>query len=475
MTRRTGRFAAVALATALAGCSLSPDYKAPEMATPQRYDSPVADAGAWPSTEWWQGFGSNELNSLIAQAQLNSTNLKAAVARIRQAQAQAQIAGAALYPSLGASGSAGRSHAARSSSASSTSASPRATTTYEASLTAAYQVDLFGTNNANADAAETRIESSLYDRETVALTLMSDVATTYFQILSLRERRRLAEETLENSASILELLEQRRLAGTISDLEVAQQRSAVASQRASIPALLLAERQSIDALAVLLGRFPQGFDVASRSFDGLNLTPVASGLPSELLRRRPDIRKAEADLRAGNFDIGAARGARYPVLELTYDRGTTARKLSGLFDPGTFFYTVAASLVTPIFEGGRLEGQEFLTLARFEELAELYKTTVFGAFRDVEDALSAVEQNASQYGFNREAYEQAREAYRLADLRFRVGTVDFLTVLEAQRSVFQSADSLAVTELSRFNALVSLYKALGGGWDGTLPAAPAPR
>jgi NodT family efflux transporter outer membrane factor (OMF) lipoprotein len=439
-----------------------PDYHRPEAPVPQRWDA-AGEPAVWPDPEWWRSFASRELDGLIVQAIADNRNLRAAVARIRQAEAQARIAGADLYPSLSAGGAASRTK--RASSNLGTTSRP-GFTTYQASLTASYQLDLFGENSATAAAAETRLESSLYDRQTVALTLLSDIANTYFQVLTARERRRLAEETLDNAESILELLEQRQGAGTVSDLEVAQQRSAVATQRAALPALLLSERLSLNALAVLLGRPPEGLAVETRSLADIRLPPVVAGLPSALLERRPDLRKAEADLRAANFDIGTARAARFPSVQLTADGGTVSGALSGLFGPGTFFYTLTSSLTAPIFAGGRLEGQEELNRARFAELIETYQQAILAAFQDVEDALSTAEQNGRQYGFSREAYEQARAAYRLADLRFRVGTVDFLTVLEAQRTVFQAADALVQADAARYNAIVGVYRALGGGWDG---------
>lgn len=450
------RLTAVLAAALLGACTMVPDYQPPQAPTPRHWEAGGDAAAVWPDPAWWEGFGSRELDGFIRQAIADNRNLRAAVARIRQAQAQARIAGADLYPWLSAGGSGGRSK----------SASSRGETSLEASLAASYEVDLFGRAGADAAAAETRVEASIHDRQTVALTLLADVATTYFQVITARERRRLAEESLANTESILALLEERQRAGTISDLEVAQQRSAVASVRASLPALQLSERLSLNALAVLLGRPPEGFVLETRSLEDIRLPPIAAGLPSGLLERRPDLRRAEADLRAANFDVGAARAARFPSLVLTAEGGTVSGALSGLFASGSFFYALAASLAAPIFEGGRLQGQEELDRARFDELIEAYQQAILAAFQDVENALSTAEQNGRQYVFNREAYEQAREAFRLADLRFRVGTVDFLTVLEAQRSVFQTADALAQIDAARYNALVGVYRALGGGWDG---------
>ena len=458
--------------TLLGACSLGPAYEKPQVETPARFDAgAAASADVWPDREWWRGFGSRELDALIAQGVDGNRNLRAAVARIRQAEAQARIAGADLYPSLSAGLSDSRAKRAQTNPSSTTSRGGTGVTTWTGSLTASYQVDLFGENSATADAALTRLESSRFDRETVALTLVSDIASTYFQVLAVRERRRLSEETLANAESILELLVQRQRAGTVSDLEVAQQRAAVATQRAALPALLLSERQSLNALAVLLGRPPEQFGIETRTLADMRLPPVVAGLPSGLLERRPDLRKAESDLRAANFDIAAARAARFPSIALTADGGTVSGALSGLFGPGSFFYTLTASLTAPIFQGGRLQGQEDLSRARFEELIETYTQAVLAAFQDAENALSAVEQNGEQYNFSRAAYDQAREAYRLADVRFRVGTTDFLTLLEAQRSVFQAADAVAQAEAARYSALVGVYKALGGGWDGRTLAA----
>lgn len=462
---RLSCLAAVAL---LGACSMIPDYRKPETPTVARFEAAPAEAdGRWPDRDWWRGFGSHELDTLMAQAIEGNRNLRAAVARIRQAEAQARIAGADLYPAISAGGTASRTKRAQQNPSSTSTRGGSGFTTYQGTLTASYQVDLFGENTATAAAAETRLESSQYDRQTVALTLVSSVATTYFQVLALRERRRLAEEQIANAESVLELLEQRQTAGTTSNLEVAQQRGAVATARATLPALFLAERQSVNALAVLLGRAPEGFGVETRTLADMRLPPVVAGLPSALLERRPDLRKAEADLRAANFDIGAARAARFPSLALTAEGGTVSGALSSLLGPGSMFYTLTASLAAPIFQGGRLQGQEELTRARLEELIETYGQAVLAAFEDSENALTAVEQNGRQFAFNRVAYEQAREAYRLADVRFRVGTTDFLNLLEAQRAVFQAADALAQADAARFSALVGVYRALGGGWDGS--------
>jgi multidrug efflux system outer membrane protein len=459
----TRPLAVLCAATLLSACSLGPLYQAPETAMPAEWQTRVEGVGVWPDRRWWEGFRSVELDRVISDAITGNRDLSAAVQRIRQAEAQVRIAGAALAPALAGDAGAGRSWTQRGSAAGGGSAS---SSTYQAGLTANYQVDLFGGTAATAAAANAGLDASRFDRETVAITLRADVATTYFRLLSLRDRVRIAEETLELALDVLQLLERQRESGLSSDLETSQQRSAVAAQRGSIETLRLSERQTLDALAVLVGRAPQGFDVSGRSLGDLSLPPIAAGLPSDLLQRRPDIRKAEADLRAANLNVVAARAARFPSLNLNARSTLQAASLSAVVDGATLVSSIAGSLTAPIFDAGRLKSQEELSAARFQELAERYQGAILAALRDTEDALAATDASGRQYDLARIAYEQAREAYRIIDARFRAGTITFLNVLDAQRTVFQSSDALAQASLARYVGLVGLYKALGGGWEG---------
>lgn len=465
--------AAAVLMMTVSACSMVPDYFKPTVETPRSWDSRQDALNVWPDAQWWTGFGSPELNRLIAEAQANNTDLRVAMARIRQAEAQAKISGANLYPTLGTDAGASRTRQGRQASTSTTTTTSTSSrgdvirNSFSGNLTAGYQVDLFGGNDATADAALTRLESSRYNRETVAITLYADIASTYFQLLSLRDRIRLASETLGVAQGILDLLETQRANGAITDYEVAQQRSNVATQRATLAGLEQNERTTLDALAVLLGRPPQGFVVQGNTLAAIALPPVTAGLPSELLLRRPDIRAAEANLRAANFDIGAARAARFPSLDLTGRIGTQAGSTGALFDPGTMIYSMAASLTAPIFQGGRLEGGEELSRAQKLELEETYRASILTAFRDTEDALGATVNTGRQYGFASEAFNQANDAYRIVEARYRAGTVGFLDLLDAQRSVFTANDTMVQAALGRYSANVSLYKALGGGWDGS--------
>lgn len=461
MKRRTAVLSLL-LAPTLGGCSLWDEWTKPEVAQPANWQSTADGAGVWPDTAWWRNFASPELDQLMGEASAGNLDLRVAVARVRQALANARIAGAGVYPTLDADGSAART--TRFGSTRTTT-----TTNFQAGLSVGYEVDLFGRIHATESAALSRLEASRYDQEALALTVSANVALAYFQLLALRERIALATESLNTSRRLLLLLDEQRRIGTTSDLEVAQQRVSVAQQSAAIPALRQVERQTLSTLALLLGRLPQNFEVAGQRLSALTTPPVMGGIPSELLLRRPDVRGAEADLKAAHLDIAAARAARFPRIQLTVDGGTASTALSGLFGPGSFLLTLVGGLTAPIFEGGRLRAQQALSQARYEELMETYRAATLSAFRDVENALSGATLYRQQLAAAREARAQSREAYRLAELRFRAGTVDFLTVLDAQRSIISTDDAVVQAQLSQLAALVDLYKALGGGWDGKLP------
>lgn len=439
----------------------------------QSFDAATPAAPA-PDKAWWSRFGNAELTDLVAAARANNHDLKATVARILQAEAQAFAAQGALLPSVDAGFSASRNERQGQTldSDGNVVGATSVSTSYGANLRASYQLDIFGQQRNSVASARQRFESSLYDGLTVEITLVSNVITTYLQVLSARERLDLAERRLKNAETILQLLETQRRVGAISDLELAQQRSAIASQRASIPGLRLSERQSLNALAVLVGRAPEGFSVAGRSLADVSLPQVGAGIPSDLLERRPDLRAAESDLKAANFDVATAKAARLPSFSLTAQGGSSSNLISELLSPGTFFWSLGGSAAQTLFAGGRLYNQERGAKANYRAVLETYHQTVLSALRDTENALTAVSENSRQYVLAQEAYEQAEYAYKLAELRYRAGAEPFQTMLTAQNSVFQTQESLVQSGLTRFTAVIGLTQALGGGWDGATPEPP---
>jgi NodT family efflux transporter outer membrane factor (OMF) lipoprotein len=450
-----------------AGCSIGPDYARPPTAAPDQWKLAEPQAPvAWPAEDWWRGFRSPALDSYIALAQRNNYDIGAAASRVLQADAQVRIAGAALLPQVDANANVSRQRFGREIGGQSVTTY---TTRYSASVAASYEVDFWGRNRATRASAEALAVASRFDRETVAITVLANVALTYFQALEALDRLAIARENLANAERVMALVEARAAAGAASALEIAQQRAVVAAQRATIPTFEQQVQLSENALAILLGQPPSAVRIAAGSLDDIALPEVSPGLPSELLTRRPDIGRAEVQLVAANADIKAARAAFFPSIPLTANYGYESLALSSLFTPTSLFYGAVASLTQPIFTGGRLTGQTELTEARYEELALFYRQAVISAFADVEDALATSRQSTAQQRLQEDAVAQAQIAFDLADARYRAGAVDLLVVLDAQRTLFQARDLLAQVKSARLQSVVTLFRALGGGWQGALP------
>src|SRR5579863_5648456 len=339
-------------AALLAACSLGPRYHKPDVAPPDHWVTASDPAAVqWPSTDWWHGFNSSDLDALISEAQRSNDDLRAAVARVQQADAQRRIAAAPLFPALDVSAQATRARAPVPPNGAYLTGD-----TYNPLLTASYQLDFFGKNRALLAAATATAHASRYDRTTVELTVLAGVATTYFQALELRDRLGVADSNLANASQVLRGLELEERAGIATALDVAQQRTVVATVNASIPPLREQLRQSLDALAILVGSTPEAIDVTSGGLDKVSQPVVRPGLPSELLTRRPDVAAAEAQLIAANADIAAARAAIFPTISLTADGGYESAALSTLLTPASRVWSLGAGLTQPIFHGGALLG-----------------------------------------------------------------------------------------------------------------------
>ncbi len=422
-----------------------------------------ADA-ALPSVVWWRGFGSKQLTDLIEESLTSNLDIAAAVARIVQADAQARISGAPLLPAVDLNGSAVRSRSSQSTG-SGGGASER--NSFSASLSASYEIDFWGKNRATLRAAEELAAASRFDREVIALTTVVTVANTYFQVLSAQDRLRFGRDNIAAALRVYNLIDERFKVGTASALDTAQQESVVNSQRAQLPPLEQAFRQSIATLAVLIGRTPEHVAIRGGSMDQIALPPVTPGLPSDLLGQRPDIRDAEAQLASANANVEAARAAFFPSITLTGDGGYQSNALRILFRPESAFFNLAAGLTQPIFDGLRLQGLLDLQRGRQDELLQNYRRAVINGFADVERALIAVQQTALRERLQREVVRSSRRAFEISETRLREGAVDLITVLNTQLSLFQAQDNLAQAQLARAQAVVSLFQALGGGW--TMP------
>jgi multidrug efflux system outer membrane protein len=447
--------------TGLAGCNLGPYYHRPDIPPPATWvTASDPSAPAWPAGDWWRGFASADLDALIAQAQHANDDLRAAIARVHQADAQRRIAGAPLLPAANLAATATR---ARSPVPGSTQFMTG--NDFNPLLSASYELDFWGKNRAALAAATASARASRYDRTTVELGVMAAVAGTYFQALELRDRLGVAQANLDNAQKILHGLQLEQSAGIATALDVAQQETVVATVDASIPPLQQQLRQSIDALAILVGSTPEGLEVTHGSLDDLGEPPVRPGLPSELLTRRPDVAAAEAQLIAANANIAAARAAFFPTISLTADGGYESAALANLLTPANRVWSLTAGATQPIFQGGALAGQYQLAKGRYEELLADYHKAVLSALANVEDALIAVQQTTAQVERQQQAASTAQRAYAFAQKQMRAGTINVLTLLNTEIALFSARDALAQAKYARLQALVSLYQALGGGWQ----------
>jgi outer membrane protein, multidrug efflux system len=299
----------------------------------------------------------------------------------------------------------------------------------------------------------------------VALAVVTSVASTYFQLLSGQDRLRVAERNLRDAERVLGAFRARLAAGTASALDVSQQEALVAGQRATIPNLRNAIEQQRIALGILVGLPPERLEVAGGSLDKLPLPMVAPGLPAELLARRPDIAFAEAQLRAENADIRAARAAFYPDISLTASGGLTSAALSMITGPGTLVAQLSAALTQAIFDNGLRRGQLEQAQGRYAELLADYRKSVLQAFTDVEQALTALRYTGEQEALERQAIAVAQRSADIARAQLQAGTIDIITSLNTQQTLFSDLELLTQIRLARFQALLNLYKALGGGFS----------
>ncbi len=457
-----------ALALAVSACSTPPPEPLKEGDVPPAFTAPTtpetANAPLWPAADWWTGLNAPELPPLEETARTENLDLLAAAARVLEAQAQTGIAGSALFPSLSAT-----ANAQRSGTNAKGVPGGNSHNTFGVGAEASYEVDLWGLNRDQLEAAEQSELAARYAQQTVALTITADVADTYLDVLALRQRITIAKSNIDAARRILTITEAKVTNGVSSNLELAQQRALVAGEEAAVPALEEQEREARYALAILLGRAPEGFDVTAVNLNGIVAPTVRAGVPATLLERRPDIAQAEAALLSQHANLDAARAAFLPQINLTGN-------ITQLFNPSSLAWSIGASLLQAVFDGGRLSAESDLERARQTELLVGYRKAVFSALSDVESSTGQVASLTAQERYVSEQETNAAEAYRIAELQYREGVTDLLNVLQTQQTLFNAQDQLVQIRLARLQAGISLYRALGGGWTvATDPNAPPDR
>ncbi len=420
---------------------------------------------------WWGAFQSPVLERLIAEAQDGSTELRVAYERVRQAEIALRQSGASRWPSVNA-------NAGSSSSRSETGGVETTRESSNVGVSISYEVDLWGRIADGVRAGQASLRASQHDWQAARLSLLAGVATQYFQWLGLSERVALAQSNLANAERLLTIVESRYRNGVATPLEVSQQRSTILSQRVSLLNLRQQQAQTATALALLLGRMPQDYtpdlnnaaNDAAGDFAALRMPELAPGLPSALLTRRPDLAAAEAQLAAADANVDAARAALLPTVSLSASGGSSSAALFSLADP-TRSVSLGLSLAQSIFDGGSRRAQIRLSESQRVVLIENYGLAVRSAVKEVGDALGQAAYSQQQEDLQRELVSQAKASLRLAELRYREGTGDLMSLLDAQRSLYSAQDSLSTQRLARLVAVLDLYKALGGDW--AVPAVPA--
>ena len=440
----------LSLVLAIAGCASVRDTSAPSpaVALPDAYETDVTAGADLPALElWWAGFGDETLDDLVATALTQNRSLEAGIASVVSARAAVTVANAQSLPSL--SGSA--------------STSVNSETGFDdisksARLSASYQLDLFGGVAASQDAARAGLESAEYAQRALELSVASDLATNYFDLQVARKQLEVANENLAIAERIFDIVQVRYEAGEISGFDLASQEATLANSRAQIPQI---EQQILSletAIAILVGETPQNFRVEDVDLYEAMLPVPEAGLPSELLTRRPDLLQAEADLRAGQANVQAARAAMLPSIDL--GAGVTTL-LTSLSDPTA---SLSAALSQTIFSGGSLEAQLESAKARRAALLANYEQAILTSLRDVDVALSAINTSAMREEQVQIALVASRKALDSAELRYRVGTDDLTSLLSAQQTYYSSTQSALEARRDRLAASIDLYVALGGGY-----------
>ncbi|ALK96549.1 RND transporter [Massilia sp. WF1] len=444
----------------LAGCAVGPDYKRPAVDAPQAFRFHDKEAGAIANTAWWRQFQDPVLDQLIAEALRENKDVKIAAARIDLFLGQYASTRSLLLPQVGANlnGSRGRVPAGTAGSV----IAP-VQDQYEASLSANWELDLFGRRRRETEAARAQVLASEEGRRATVLTLVSSVASSYITLRELERELQIAKDTATSRENSFKLFTDRFEGGTVSELELAQTQSLYEASLVEIPRLEALIGQQEDALSILLGRNP-GPIRASHPLAGLALPPVPAGLPSELLERRPDLRQAEQQLVAANALIGAARAQYFPTISLTGLLGYISKDFSQLFQGSTkvWSYGVAASM--PIFTGGGIAGQVQQAEAQQQEALLNYQKAIQVSFQEVSDALVSHAKSRDQLGFLDREVRTLRNYLELARLRYDEGYTSYIEVLDAERSLFAAEVAYTQTQSQVYTSLVNLYKAMGGGW-----------
>jgi NodT family efflux transporter outer membrane factor (OMF) lipoprotein len=459
--------AAASGALLLSGCTVGPNYHRPQIAVPDQFRNAPAAAGtsSIADTKWFDLFQDDALKQLLTTALANNFDLRIAAERVLEARAQYHITRGELLPTLEAQG---QFTATRSSSVGSFNFIPAGTnlsTSYtQAELSLNWEIDLWGRIRRLTESARAQYLASEEARNGVTISLISDVMNTYFALREADLELEIARQTQDIATHNLELITLRHDRGAANGLDVTQAEQFLYTATSEIPSVERSIGQSEDALNLLLGSVPNEVPRGKKLDEITSVPELPAGLPSSLLERRPDIRQAEENLIAANAQIGAARALFFPQLSLTGTYGSQSRALTSLFTGPAALASIGPSVTLPIFRPGLRAGVQ-LAEAQKREILATYQKTIYGALREVSDALIAHDRTREQRAQEEKLVGTLSESVRLSTLRYRGGLDSYLQVLDAERNLFGGQLTLAQLRLLELQSVVQLYRALGGGWQ----------
>ena len=476
-------FSLAAAGLLLAGCMQGKDYQRPLVKAPDSWshlstiDDPALSPDQLPEIEWWKTFRNDELSELIERALQQNHDIKRALARVMEGRASIMSATAGLYPHMNLSSSytnlaiskntlAGLGLATGRQPSPQLFATPGTTfDLWNGSMDLRWEVDFWGRVRRGREAAEADARAIEEDARAVSLSLIADVGQSYFRIRELDEQLNIAIRTLALRQESLEIIQKRTSAGLASDLDVTRTKVLAAEAAGLIPDLERIRAIESHRLEVLTGMSIGSLNLQRTPLRSVVTQPdIPIGLPSQLLERRPDILQAEATLAASNARIGQARAYFFPTLFITGQGGLQSAEFTNWFTGNSFNYSIGPSVILPIFQGGtnlaRLDQAE----SRYQQMLETYHQTILQAFKEVADLLTSLNARKEQLARQREQLSAAQAAVQLAEIRYRSGLVNYLDVLEAQRTVLAAETQVVLTERARLTDMVGLFKALGGGW-----------
>jgi len=474
------RSAVLAGTAGIAGCAVGPDYHAAPGTSPAAWNSPVAQGlsdRAPPPKSWWASFNDSELDSLIGRAVQANLDLRVAEARMRQARAIRGGSAADFAPVVDASASAARARQSKNQPLLGALPLPPdfsfEYSVYQVGFDASWEIDLFGGKRRALEAATSDWQGAIEARNDALVSLSAEVARNYVELRGAQRRLGIARRNLDLQREALDLTRARLQGGMDTDLDVSRTAALLADVMAAIPPLETAERAAMYALAVLLARQPGELVGELSASAGVPAAPpeVPIGLPSDLLRRRPDVRRAERQLAAETARIGVAKSEWFPKISLTGDAGAESVSVGNWFEPGSRFWSIGPNVQWNALEFGRVRAQVRAQTAVQEAALAAYQKTVLMSLQEAENAIVAYAQEQNRHRALTDAVADDRRSLDLADSMYRYGRVNFLDVLDARRSLYTSEDQLALSDQAVIVDLVALYKALGGGWE-SLPQAP---